>query len=80
MVCVLAWLKYQRGQGLEELVDFTDSDLAGDIDDRKSTTGKAFHLNENLSLGNLRSNELWHYLPMRSSSCQQLRRHAKYCS
>ena len=46
MVFVLAWLKYQRGQGLEELVGFTDSDLAGDIDDRKSTTGMAFYLNE----------------------------------
>ena len=46
MVCVLAWLKYKRGQGLEELVRFTDSDLAGDIDDRKSTTGMAFYLNE----------------------------------
>ena len=29
-------LKYQRGRGLEELVSFTDSNLAGDIDDKKS--------------------------------------------
>ena len=41
-------LKYQRGRGLEELVDFTDSDLAGDIDDRKSIIGMTFYLNENL--------------------------------
>ena len=30
-------LKYQRGSDPEELVDFTDSGLAGDIDDRQST-------------------------------------------
>ena len=41
-------LKYQRGRGLEELVDFTDSDLTGDIDDRKSTVGMTFYLNRNL--------------------------------
>ncbi|XP_022927969.1 uncharacterized protein LOC111434845 [Cucurbita moschata] len=41
-------LKYQRGRGVEELVDFTDSDLAGDIDDRKSIKGMTFYLNENL--------------------------------
>ena len=28
-------LKYQRGRGPEELVDFIDSDLARDIDDIK---------------------------------------------
>ena len=41
-------LKYQRGRGPKELVGFTDSDLAGDIDDRKSTTGMTFYLNKNL--------------------------------
>ena len=41
-------LKYQRGRGLEELVGFTDSDLAGDIDDRKSIAGMVFYLNGNL--------------------------------
>ena len=41
-------LKYQRGRGPEELVVFTDSDSARDIDDRKNTTRMAFYLNENL--------------------------------
>ena len=41
-------LKYQRGQGPKELVDFTDSDLARVIDDRTSTAGMTFYLNENL--------------------------------
>ena len=41
-------LKYQKGWGLEELVDFTDSDLARDIDDRKNNAGTTFYLNQNL--------------------------------
>ncbi|XP_020597250.1 uncharacterized protein LOC110037028 [Phalaenopsis equestris] len=41
-------IQYKRGQGAEELVGFTDSDLAGDIDDRKSTGGMVFYLNGNL--------------------------------
>ena len=41
-------LKYQRGRGPKELVGFTDSDLARDIDDRKSTARTAFYLNENM--------------------------------
>ena len=41
-------LKYQRGRGPEELVDFTDNDLARDVDDRKSTARMTLYLNENL--------------------------------
>ena len=41
-------LKYQGGRGPKELVGFTDSDLARDIDNRKSTTGMIFYLNKNL--------------------------------
>ena len=41
-------LKYQRGKGPKELVSFTDSDLARDIDDRKCTAGMTFYLNKNL--------------------------------
>ena len=41
-------LKYQRGRGPEELVGFTDSDLVGDIDDRRSTARMTFYLNGNL--------------------------------
>lgn len=35
---------YKRG-GVEELVGFTDSDYAGDLDDRKSTSGYVFLIN-----------------------------------
>ncbi|XP_047313972.1 secreted RxLR effector protein 161-like [Impatiens glandulifera] len=38
----------RSGREVEELVGFTDSDLAGDIDDRKSTGGMVFYLNGNL--------------------------------
>ncbi|XP_022947837.1 uncharacterized protein LOC111451597 [Cucurbita moschata] len=41
-------LKYQRGRDPEELVCFTDSDLAGDIYDRKSIARMTFYLNGNL--------------------------------
>ena len=51
-------LKYQRGRGPKELVDFIDKYFAGDIDNRKSTAGMTFYLHEIWSLGNLKSNEL----------------------
>ena len=41
-------LKYQRGRGSEELVGFTDSNVIGNIDDKKSTTGMTFYFNINL--------------------------------
>ncbi|XP_020270504.1 uncharacterized protein LOC109845645 [Asparagus officinalis] len=41
-------LVYKRGRGNEELVGFTDSDLAGDVDDRRSTGGMAFYLGDSL--------------------------------
>ena len=31
--------EYKKCRGPDELVNFTDSDLAGDIDNRKSTAG-----------------------------------------
>ena len=34
--------------GDPELVGFSDSDLAGDVDDRKSTSGSVFLLGSNL--------------------------------
>ena len=40
-------LKYQRGRGSKELVSFTDSNLIGNIDDKKSTTRMTFYLNIN---------------------------------
>ncbi|KAF2311882.1 hypothetical protein GH714_027117 [Hevea brasiliensis] len=38
---------YQKGQSSLELVGFSDSDMAGDIDDRKSTTGVIYFLGNN---------------------------------
>ena len=51
-------LKYQRGRGLDELVGFTKSDLAGDIDNGKNTKGMMFYLDKNLGLDNLKNNPL----------------------
>ena len=72
-------LKYQRRRGPEELVNFIDSDLAGDIDDRKSTTGMTFYLNENLISWQSQKQQTVALFPMRSSSWQQLRHRVKYC-
>ncbi|XP_023521279.1 uncharacterized protein LOC111785029 [Cucurbita pepo subsp. pepo] len=41
-------LKYQRGRCSEELVGFTDSNVIGNIDDKKSTIGMTFYFNINL--------------------------------
>ncbi|XP_031490482.1 uncharacterized mitochondrial protein AtMg00810-like [Nymphaea colorata] len=41
-------LVYTRGRGEEVIVGFTDSDLVGDVDDRKSTRDMAFYVNESL--------------------------------
>lgn len=41
-------LVYTKGQGNYILTGFFDSDLVGNLDDRKSTGGMAFYLDENL--------------------------------
>ncbi|CAM8883061.1 unnamed protein product [Rhodiola kirilowii] len=41
-------LIYERGSNFEELVGFSDSDMAGDPNDRKSTSGMAFYLGNSL--------------------------------
>lgn len=41
-------LLYTKGHGNYILKGFSDSDLAGSLDDRKSTAGMAFYLDENL--------------------------------
>ncbi|XP_074360730.1 secreted RxLR effector protein 161-like [Apium graveolens] len=41
-------LVYMKGQGNYILSGFSDSDLAGRVDDRKSTGGMSFYLDENL--------------------------------
>ena len=39
-------LVYGRGGGAEEITGFTDSDMAGDMDNCKSTSGMAFYVNK----------------------------------
>ncbi|XP_047340221.1 subtilisin-like protease SBT4.6 [Impatiens glandulifera] len=41
-------LVFRKGGGDEEIVGYSDSDLAGDLDDRKSTGGMAFYINDSL--------------------------------
>ncbi|CAH9103536.1 unnamed protein product [Cuscuta epithymum] len=41
-------LVYSKGAEKEVILGFSDSNLAGDIEDRKSTGGMAFYLNNNL--------------------------------
>ncbi|XP_020271007.1 uncharacterized protein LOC109846196 [Asparagus officinalis] len=41
-------LVYRWSRCNEELVGFTDSDLAGDVDDRRSTGGMTFYLGDSL--------------------------------
>lgn len=41
-------LVYSKGKGNYLLTGYSDSDLGGNIDDRKSTGGMAFYLDENL--------------------------------
>jgi hypothetical protein len=40
--------KYRRGEGEPVLLGYTDSDHAGDLDDRKSTSGVLFFLGNNI--------------------------------
>ncbi|KAI3510533.1 hypothetical protein L1887_17599 [Cichorium endivia] len=41
-------LVYTRGSDEKDVTRYTDSDLARDVNDRRSTSGMAFYLNENL--------------------------------
>lgn len=41
-------LKYSRGKKDINLIGYTDSDLGSDVNDRRSTGGMAFYVNENL--------------------------------
>lgn len=41
-------LVYSKGSGNHLLTGFSDSDLAGHVDDRKSTSGMVFYLNESM--------------------------------
>ena len=37
---------YEKGKGVLKLLGYSDADLAGDVDDRKSTTGMIFFLGQ----------------------------------
>jgi hypothetical protein len=39
-------LVYGKGRGEEVITGFIDNDLAGDLDDRKSTSGITFYVND----------------------------------
>lgn len=41
-------LVYAAGNGDMQITGYTDSDLAGDVDDRRSTGGMAFYINGSL--------------------------------
>lgn len=41
-------LIYSHGMENSLLTGYTDSDMGGDVDDRRSTGGMTFYLNENL--------------------------------
>ncbi|XP_047326380.1 secreted RxLR effector protein 161-like [Impatiens glandulifera] len=41
-------LVFRKGGDDEEIMGYSDSDLAGDLDDRKSTGGMAFYINDSL--------------------------------
>jgi hypothetical protein len=54
-------IHYSLG-GTPLLVGFTDSDWDDDLDDQKSTIGYVFTLVQDLSLGPVRNNRLFHFL------------------
>lgn len=48
----------QRGSGKSRLTGYSDSDLAGDLNDRKSTIGVMFYLGSNLITWNSRKQKV----------------------
>ena len=71
-------LVYGRGGVAEEITGFTDSDMAGDMDDRKSTSGMAFYVRSVLWLGihRNRRQSLFHHAKL--NSCQQRQQHVTH--
>jgi hypothetical protein len=60
-------IHYSSG-GTPLLVGLTDSDWAGDPDDRKSIAGYVFILGSDLSLAPVRNNRLLHFLQQKQST------------
>ena len=63
----LVYEKYEAGI---KLVGYSYSDYAGDPDDRKSTTGMALFLGNNLICCDLKSKRSWHYHHVKLSMLQ----------
>jgi hypothetical protein len=62
---------HERGKG-DELIGWSDSNYAWDLDDRKNTSGFVFMIGSRICLCHQRSNQLSHYPPLRHNSLQQL--------
>lgn len=66
-------LVYSKKNGNNSLTGYSDSDLAGDIEDRRSTGGMVFYLNESLiTWVSQKQRRAWHYLLVKQSSWLQL--------
>lgn len=59
------------------LSGYSDSDLAGEVDDSKSTGGMVFYLNESLPAGYLINSVVWLYHLVKLSSWQLQQLHVK---
>jgi hypothetical protein len=63
-------LRYGRRTGTIRLVGYCDSDLAGDIDTRKSTTGALFFLSKSLVMWHPTPKQGWSVLTKIHTRCQ----------
>jgi len=71
--------KYETNTELKPiLLGYSDSDFAGDIEDRKSTTGMVYFLGNSMVTWDLKSRKLLLCRPVRLSMLQQ-QQHAKVC-
>ncbi|KAF2306960.1 hypothetical protein GH714_022798 [Hevea brasiliensis] len=69
---------YKKNQECEALIGYSDSDLGGDTDDRKSTTGILFFLGESpITWVSQKQRELLHFRHAKPSTLQQQEVHVK---
>ncbi|XP_014754081.1 uncharacterized protein LOC106866064 [Brachypodium distachyon] len=76
--CVYSKKKEEKTQ----LVRYSDSDMAGDVGDRKNTSGMAFFLGGNIvrwMSQKQKSHRLWLYSRVKLNTLQQLLQHAREC-
>lgn len=72
-------LQYSRGRGSLKLIGYSDSDLAGDIDDRRSTTGAIFFLGGVQCHGCLRNKRQWPHRRVKQNTWRAQPRQLKQC-